>query len=913
MSIFTPNNIQTGVTTTYTDEYLKEALANLGQRKGAKGDGLSNGKIQVSDFDKTITDYLQLTYTSENNIIKFLNGNNVIKTIDVSNNVLNSNFTISEKIDNNVEYFSDVNIYKTNSGYFSVFNGRQLDENSKISEVNVIEITNNNTIVGTAFIKENIINFCFSSNKDKTIKNYIINSENPSLDSLYNLIANCKSISEVNEVLQINEDDSIIVNASEDYHYSNLEAYINIFPYYIKNIYVQNKYFLNETDFILGLKYRILADICIKLYNYAIENSIESVIISLKQSYSIKIPVKFVIDYVYNDTTQIPYLSYTTHVLFTNLDHFNVIPELNFIAADFETSDNASNRLVAIQFTIIDDSEFIDTINVNILFEYPYIDKSDDSSFDTWFINGENTEIRAVGKDAGTPNILLVSFTDNSSSKDEKASYDSYPITVNVEHTYFDDTIDYDEVLSLFYNDTVDCDFYYSLDPSDIIGTSDRNLYKFTIKLPSPEKILSDNRYERLFVNSLMIVCVDLKISDTIISSHTLQQKIHGSSDKTSYITLYYHLLEENNTLEWKPIYNPAFTNIDNAELQPVFDFTTLAGVRDIVPYIVIDSLEPDKYFHQFLVFDGVGSAYKQSDQQLYGSSSKYYPILKTDPAEYYKIGEIDYLNNLQFVPKFVRENIVTINEEGRISNVSDSPTISSEKIDLFNIDSESKIDGVFNDNGDYIPSSNTDAYPIFDFREVLGNNLSILNRVSILGLDKNGKVLHAFLGNDIDLNNKNILKLSSNKNSANLRHNKSITQDYSNISEFDKFIVEMPIQFDNVISGIFRILISDDKLFIKCFINIIKNDSNIVDTENNYNSIYLPNLIRHDIQYNIQNILNTYFGINNKYLVKLSNNENLPKEEFNGIKEILIELQKTGSSYDVISAYENTTNMFMF
>lgn len=939
MSIFTPHNIQTGVTTSYTDEYLKEALANLGQRKGAKGDGLLNEEIRTTDFDKDIIDFLQLDYLPEQNIIKFYSdGKKLIKSVDVSNAVTKDRFTISENVNNNIDYFSDVNIYHNTTSdiaYFSYFKGINDKESVQLLEVNIIEIKKDNSItVATSFIKDNKINICVEYNTE--IRNYIIDNTTNSLDSLFYELSKYTSINEVLVGLGIN-DKGAIVNPDDDYHYANLEAYKNVFPYYIKSIYSQNKYFLNENDFILGLKYRILSDICIKLHQYALNNSIESVKLDLNNSYSIKIPKDLVIEYIYNDTTQIPYLSYNFYSLFTNIETFVCSRNLNFIVADFETSDNASNRLLAMQFVINSDDEeplFIDNINVNTLFEYPYIDKSDNVSYDTWFINGEDTNIRAVGKDAGVPNIMIVSYTDNSASKDQNASSDSSSVTINIEHSYTDDNITYPEILKLFSDEnSIKSSFFYTLDTNDIVGNSNKKLYEFEINLPNPEKIKTDDRYERLFINSLLILCVDIKISDTRLDNNkTLQDIIHGdgenTSDKTSYITIFYHLEKIDNNYVWKPITNPAFDSIDDERLKPVLDFTTLAGVRDIIPYILIDNIEPDKYFHSFLVFDSVGNAYKQSDQQIAGGASKYYPILKTDPAEYYD--EDNYYNGLQFVPKFVPESVVITDSDsnGRISAVNDKPNSTNKTEPLFSIgakgtNNEHKIDGVWNDNGDYIPSSNTEAYPIFDFKEVLGNNLSLLNRLSIIGLDATGKTLHAYLGNDIK--DKNILKLSTNVKAANLRHNNIITDDYDNLGEFEKFVDEIetefnnnvtfnyPVVFNNTINNILKFKITDNKLFIKCLINVNTEDENITDTEIVLNSKYLPNTVRHQIHYNIQSILNTYFNINESHEVELLNMDNKSKAEFSGIREIFIELDKMGETYTFANGFENTTNMLVF
>lgn len=945
MSIFTPNNIQTGVTSSYTDEYLKEALANLGQRKGIKGDGLLNSNISISDLYNEVQDYLQLEFSSENNTVKFYaDGITHLRYVDVSNKVFKDQFTITENINNNIDLFSNLNIIfnKDINTYFAYFKGignGSTEEGDKIVEVNVIQIDNdNNTIVGTAFILNNNINFCFYSTNEELIYNYIIDSSVLDLNVIYNIISECNSIIEIKEKLGLIE--SPEVDESEDYHFTNLKLYANVLPFYIKNIYSTEKYFLNENDFIFGLKNYILANICTKLYEYAINNSVESVQLLFNRSYIIKIPKNFKIEYVLNDRTQLPYISYNFYSLFTNIDNFNVNKNNNFIISDFETPDNASNRLIALQFINNGDNEntYINRIDTNIIFEYPYIDKSEGVSYDTWFINGEDTQIRVVGKDAGIPNILVVSFTDNSPSKDESASTDSSNITVNIEHSYVDEDINYSEVLNLFLaEDTVESTFFYALDTDNTVGISNVPLYKFKINLPNPEKIISDDRYKKLFSNSLMMLLVDMKISDTIINGLTLQETMYGSkedtSDRTSYITLYYHLTENNGIYTWEPIKNPAFNNIENKTNQPVLDFTTLAGIKDIIPYVVRYNVEPDKYLHEFLVFDSVANAYKQSDQQIDNYISKYYPVIKTDPAEYYD-EDGEYNNELQFVPKFIDEESIIMNTGYKISEIRDNPNLPDKPDYLFSINSGSvnnpnTISGVWMDKNDFIPSSNVDAYPIFDFREVLGNNLSILNRLSIIGLDKNGKTFHAYLGVSSDIENKNIIKLSSDVISTNLRHNKTITDDYYNLGAFDKFVDEIPTEFSKTtefndtatfnkpvvfndsINNIIRFKVNDNKILVKCLIYIGIDDPNIKDTQVDIHSKYLPLIKKHKLEYNIQGILQNFFDIDsNEYYVTLYNMNNLPKTEFNGIREIIIELNKNESSYTIESAYENIINI---
>ena len=49
MAIYDINTIQGDVNTSYGDEYLKQALANLGQRQGLKGDAIKTQTFKISD------------------------------------------------------------------------------------------------------------------------------------------------------------------------------------------------------------------------------------------------------------------------------------------------------------------------------------------------------------------------------------------------------------------------------------------------------------------------------------------------------------------------------------------------------------------------------------------------------------------------------------------------------------------------------------------------------------------------------------------------------------------------------------------------------------------------------------------------------------------------------------------------
>ena len=67
MALQTLNTIKSGVQSTYSDNYIKQALSNLGQRTGTKGDSIINQDFKIIDIknynvDLDNVDYICISY-----------------------------------------------------------------------------------------------------------------------------------------------------------------------------------------------------------------------------------------------------------------------------------------------------------------------------------------------------------------------------------------------------------------------------------------------------------------------------------------------------------------------------------------------------------------------------------------------------------------------------------------------------------------------------------------------------------------------------------------------------------------------------------------------------------------------------------------------------------------------------------
>ena len=151
MAIYDINTIQGDVNTSYGDEYIKQALANLGQRQGLKGDAIQTQSFKISDviFDNenkiVPTLYIKGYYDATNDVITYTADGDesaTLMTYTLSDTIegleLNNLYTLSSENVNLPGTYRDCKITKhksTNSYYFI---GQGID-NEEITSIVVLE------------------------------------------------------------------------------------------------------------------------------------------------------------------------------------------------------------------------------------------------------------------------------------------------------------------------------------------------------------------------------------------------------------------------------------------------------------------------------------------------------------------------------------------------------------------------------------------------------------------------------------------------------------------------------------------------------------------------------------------------------------------------------------------------------
>ena len=170
MSLQTIKTIQSGIQTSYSDRYIKQALSNLGQRTGAKGDSITNKTFTIKDIAESdtlanlVSEYVCLKYDAVNNNMYFISDSNEVTDTNIIAQYSDTPAVNVSKIEileslttwNN---YSDVNIIKNHNFVLDNETGSYF----------VMGLCKNNTVT------ESILSLNFSENNNVLSKAVLIN------------------------------------------------------------------------------------------------------------------------------------------------------------------------------------------------------------------------------------------------------------------------------------------------------------------------------------------------------------------------------------------------------------------------------------------------------------------------------------------------------------------------------------------------------------------------------------------------------------------------------------------------------------------------------------------------------------------------------------------------------------------
>lgn len=835
--------------------YINEALANLGQRQGAHGDSINLESFKIGDIIdiKDVQDYINVYVSNPEENIKLTFTSSTGETLEY----IKDNTQEVQTVITPIEYIGEASKSETPVKFGDVKVDKYTKDNEYFLFKGVLNIDDIETYIVVLQIPINDYNSNINNNcngiliTDKWILKYLsadvylhdatlseinarINENFDTIDSVDTLYDDLKT--------DLNKSKDII---NVEYFQNKFIYYFAVLPSYINRFHNNNNILLNgETT----LRQSIFNELIKIITTFAFSNSIEDDITEnkLDDNYVVKISKDFTFKYFINSNTKEYLYSLDIPVLYTETpDKINI--NSNYIVA-YSVYNKVSNFKFELNYSGSANNETTDdienkniTISVSKEYTLPYIatvverDENDKIIYDTnhiaetkevWFVNDVPTNVSPIGKDAGNPNIMLIVYDYDTTTTDSVVNP-----TINVKHTFSDKQVR--NLKDLFTNIDYNNDKYfnkitlaYKFDSNkanltdqqtEVLGNSEYTLFTYDLPIVSID-VLKQYKYiwEVIAKNTLVMLSIDSRFltipnGDKFISLHDV---INAGTLTTSYVTVFLHIVnreEETNTnvetYEWEIINNETLTDGDENQYNVALDLGSMLGIQNLVNYYTNTKYEPDTYFFDHLVFERIDSEIKQEQVD---ETNFIFPVIKVDNGTYYKQTNTNSANDANFVPKFLLNNFVTYESDfsgNRISSINDNPQ-DDRLQELFVISTDNKISDVLKSSvsNDYIPANGSatssvrdyfkDIYPIFDFREVITNNQTGLNRISLMGVNSDKTVYHGYFGHDAtNTNNFDILTIGSSTTNWTLSNNLTVTADYGNFAKYAKLRLDMPTE----------------------------------------------------------------------------------------------------------------------
>ena len=938
-----PNDIQYD---RYSEEYLIQALANLGQRIGIKGDGIAYksfnfndilsytydpdkyvgyikynkndqnnlitasfgvaNKTNLSDFTelddtKNINDVLyfesdlsfsvpisniekfsknSICINDENELTLMLIGKKIGYEDDEANNSIlmyykfdiNTNkliccyklsyFFTSDNGDNyytllNITNTNDIDKYKFN---LRLFNSKVLDAEYKSSFEALFNFHNYSTgnkimfsIVDEEYVdlyelltyydnKENIdfinnsaISIILNNNENNTLYNNSLlnyNSFNLKLNTSKNELLFLDSELDQNtceELISILENEYSPLNINEELFYVNEEInnlYVNIFKYYN-----EKKYFSSKKN--------LIKNILLKIYERSID---------YKQTLDkfLYIPLNYEFHYICNSNNELNiYYSNNIYVAYLNLDNVNLEKFWavnNNLVFNYSELDKLKVYNFEINYNKLVD-ELINSISIKDIYTMPYINANNN-----WSVNDSDTSIKAVGKDAGNPNIIIIYNHDKLNAGEQNTSQ-KYSLLSTLSNN--------EQILQTEFEQR---SFIVNNVLFDNLQNIDIECYAW---IP---KITVDN-YE-YFKDSIILGISDLKC---------LQYESYQTKYKGSYIFTLWHIVENNNSLEFDYIKhtdsNYALTlgstvNILN-ELSDSsvgnlnsYDLLLLKGIISDVAqksldinnnnWLIIKNKQSEEYsgaynndLNTILQYDDKINleqdhvTHSHSDNRYIQDinnvpiTNNLYPVYTYATNNITKTSDIEVLKTV-IKPSIKRSSKITINGkvitdvESLIEKLEEQTDTVTQTFTENIVEESASLSKLNNNYNEYIFDSNV---PTIDFKEIFSRNFNLLNRLNLISIDNNGQLYNAYIGTSYNESNKNVLHIGTSELNINVGSDTLMKEvDKRKFNKHDT----LSLDFD-------KLILNSKDITIK---SPIKHTYNI----NNYNcNIFDINMIDHN------------------------------------------------------------------
>lgn len=811
------------------ESFLVQSLANLGQRLGVKGDSIQCGSFIFRDILGEIGE----TYNPNIHVGVIEKENGIIKTYIANKQTLLP--IISPQY---VTDYQNTLIFNVNKSFTtSIGNGeRTYNSNSYITtlknnrfifcgvsgDLDTIDNKDKSEFIYEEFDKDSEdllsgLRICEFNNETLAITFNRINNQKCNIE-IFKIKDNLKSILKkiefkIKSLYNSNQSSSGIINESKikavnvdywinflrlnrsgsnykkyesvdfDLKSGNLNVIIDNIPIPENEVIYLFNYDKNETldqlkEYFtteiynfdnLSFKKQIIYSIFNKIYS-------SNGRLTPPKNCKLYIPIDFIFNYYCNSNDQWKIYGgiQDIHVRFVkvgtlNRSNFDIYYRDDQLIGFIDSEENQS-ALYNYSVEYSNDNKFIYNIIVERKYALPYV-----NSDGYWVINDDITNIRAAGKNAGNPNIIIVySLINNQINPQEGIDY---KILTSFDNEVLNNLSSTWKITST----QVEPIEQINLENPSIVTKS--NLYRIGCYIPDLDRIDNENNKDlfskleyALIINISSINCFE-KIDNRILS-------IYGEEGT---VTTLWKLNSDGTKFE--VIKNPKF----DKTLGPVaLDAVHLTNLNNLIKWHILnyEPKHPDRYTNSWIVFD---NAKKETKNLVNDYKSYVYPVIANKSADEYYSG--NYRNDFNLTLKFY--DMINGAEEQNIQAISHS---SNKYLTSSNISSTNTLynrrltsTSIFKTFEEYVP--NLDM-PIFDLSEVLTKDQNLLNRANIISLSENGDLFYSYIGSSFEDPNKNRIHIGSSEININLGTDTMVPMDIQNMF---KKQTELDIDFDNV------------------------------------------------------------------------------------------------------------------
>lgn len=799
------------------DKYILESLANLGQRYGVKGDSIKINELSLYNF--FVDHGIEITSASEiNKLLAVISKVDDSYSISlVKNNEITQKLYTIELNDNSKEDFiesldgNDISI-KYNSIHFKVTDtyyeykckqtfGTRNKLNYILERVNrydnslayglrihrghgIAEYENNyfiTELVQDSLDKEKYtLNVYFSNS---SVDSYVdedsfwfdndgdafldrIDIDTNSRYEIYSsFITPCTRI--VTGEINFDGKDFNGINYDDfERDYTGIHTLLYNYIYDLKLLYLEAKEkFSTDTYGDINSVYK---QILISLFDKITLKSLNTIV-----------PTSIYIPFINNNVTNVEDAEYFSIKYACNSNSLNDVyfstqdVQVKYVADSLDSDwfelniDNYRDSIICytekcdrvsfFNFEVEKDDDNIDlTIGIitNLKTTLPYIDENG-----YWVLNDISTAIRAQGKNAGNPNIIIVE------SSREGIDGVKKKIIVGAKKEEILETLSWEKR-------TVYIEPLEKINLDDLNFKSEYDYFIVDCAIPNLSKIPAKIKKETydflenaIIINICDLSCVELNEYYNTNNINYNKEDLYEIYGNYGIITTIWTIDSETQEFEYiKKQENPI----------AAADFNYLSNINNLIQYAInnYEPIHPDNYEFTQLVFDSTFSTLKNNTQE---TKTYLYPNITNKVSKQYNV--TNYNNDLNFIFKY--NNIIEKSDKDRKidglkqsgdlryfnttynSSSSNNPNIVTNSLYTYYNESTGRTSRY----EEYIPNYNI---PSLDLSEVLTRNETLLNRLNILSFDKYGTAYSSYIGTSVD-DEKNILKIGTSTTNVNI------------------------------------------------------------------------------------------------------------------------------------------------